>query len=300
MKVPQQVLRMPWLAQKGVSITIRREDLLHPLISGNKFRKLKYNLAEAKEKGHTKLLTFGGAYSNHILATAAAGQEHGFATIGVIRGAELEKKWPENPTLSKASELGMRLVFVSRAQYRAKDTPHFLKELRRLYGDFYLLPEGGTNALAVKGCGEILRPKDTQYDVIASAVGTGGTLAGLIGAAGQRQKILGFSALKGNVHKDAMAHWVPPGRWEINTAYHFGGYGKINGALVHFINGFKTETGIPLDPIYTGKMLFGLLDMAKNDSFVHGTKILAVHTGGLQGIAGMNALLKKKNLPLLQ
>lgn len=300
MNSSNQEVFLPILAEKQVSLFIKREDLLHPFISGNKYRKLKYNLIEAKRKGFDKLLTFGGAYSNHIAATAYAGKAHNLKTIGVIRGEELFDKWLENPTLQFANQNGMDFKFVSRNYYRDRDTEKVAHELGKEFGAFYALPEGGTNALAVKGCEEILTQKDALFDVICTCVGTGGTIAGIINSAADHQKVIGFPALKGDFLKKDIRKFVLKYQWDLITSYNFGGYGKINESLVHFINDFKRETSIPLDPIYTGKMMYGIIDLIKNDYFKPHTKILTIHSGGLQGIAGMNKVLKDKNLPLLQ
>lgn len=181
-----------------IELYIKRDDLNHPLISGNKLRKLKYNLIEASEKGFSKIVTFGGAFSNHILATAAAGKEFGFETIGVIRGEELINQIDDNPTLHEARNLGMKFYFVSREVYRNKNAEVFLKELEEKFGSFYLVPEGGTNELAIKGCEEILEEEDSSFDFVCCAVGTGGTISGIINASKTNQKILGFPALKGD------------------------------------------------------------------------------------------------------
>lgn len=250
-------------------------------------------------KGHHTLLTFGGAYSNHIDALAYAGKEKGLQTIGVIRGEEIKNTWENNTTLKRASANGMEFKFVSREVYREKNSDDFVSQLRKDFGDFYTIPEGGTNALAVKGCEEILSSQDKKYNIICTCVGTGGTVSGLINASSTSQKVLGFSALKGDFLKSDISKMVKKDNWRLITDYHFGGYAKVNRELIHFINQFKATTAIPLDPIYTGKMLFGLLDMVKNDSFEAGTSILVIHTGGIQGIEGMNTVLKKKNLPLL-
>ena len=297
--IPNQHIDMPLLREKGIHLYIRREDTIHPLISGNKYRKLKYNLLEAKKQGKDTLLTFGGAFSNHIAATACAGHEQGIKTIGVIRGEELQDNWQDNPTLTLAHEHGMQFHFVSRADYRLKSEPLFIQNLKDRFGDVHVLPEGGTNALAVKGCSEILTKEDAQFDYICSAVGTGGTLTGLINAARPHQTVLGFPALKGDFLIEEIRTFVHNDRWKLVTDYHFGGYAKVDRPLIDFINLFKSKTGIPLDPIYTGKMLFGIFDLVKKGVFPHGTQILAIHTGGLQGIKGMNRILKKKNLPLL-
>jgi 1-aminocyclopropane-1-carboxylate deaminase len=294
-----QPVQLSLLRHKQVSLSIKREDLLHPFISGNKYRKLKYNLLEAKKMGYLTILTFGGAYSNHIAATAFAANEKGFKSIGVIRGDELKDTWHQNPTLQRAHEQGMVFKFVNRETYRKKEEPLSLLALRNEFGDFYLLPEGGTNRLAIKGCEEIITKEDEQFDFVCTCVGTGGTVSGLVNSSFGHQEVLGFSALKGDFLRDDIRKMTKNERWKLISNYHFGGYGKITQELVEFINNFREQTNVPLDPIYTGKMLFGLLDMVKHDTFARGTKILAIHTGGLQGIHGMNSVLKKKNLPLL-
>ncbi len=286
------------LPTNKVSLYLRREDLIHPFVSGNKFRKLKYNLLQAKKEGKTKLLTFGGAFSNHIAAVAAAGRMFDFETIGIIRGEELRLKPEVNPTLSFAKDCDMLLDFISREKYRDKEMPSFIASLKAMYGDFYLLPEGGTNDLALRGCGEILTQEDTSFTHICVAVGTGGTIAGIINAALPNQKIIGFPALKGSFLSDDIRKFVNKEAWELIHEYHFGGYGKINEALIRFINGFYQQKSIPLDPIYTGKMMYGIFDLIEKGYFSKGSKILAIHTGGLQGIAGMNQ--KNKNNTRLQ
>ncbi|MDC6405167.1 MULTISPECIES: 1-aminocyclopropane-1-carboxylate deaminase/D-cysteine desulfhydrase [Maribacter] len=299
MQVENQYVELPILREKQVVLAIKREDLIHSFISGNKFRKLKYNILKAQESGHTKIVTFGGAFSNHIAATSAAAKIANLEAIGIIRGEELLHTWLENPTLKRAHENGMRFKFVSREIYRQRNDPEFLISLRNEFGDFYLIPEGGTNDLAIKGCEEILHPLDTVFDFISVCVGTGGTMAGLINASGNNQQVLGFPVLKGDFLSAEIKKLSGKENWSLNQKYHFGGYAKINEELVHFINRFKQQTGIPLDPVYTGKMMYGLLDMVRNDNFAPGTRILAIHTGGLQGIFGMNLVLRKKNLPLL-
>ncbi len=280
-------------------VALRREDQLGNGISGNKLRKLKYNILEAKKLGLSKIITFGGAYSNHIMAASYIKKLHSIEVVGVIRGEELEDKIHSNPTLKFAQENGMKFHFVSRETYKNKENPGFIDELKKQYGDFYLLPEGGTNELAIKGCEEILTPEDTQYDYICCAVGTGGTLAGLINASQPHQKVLGFSALKGDFLKADVAKLVSKDNWSINTDYHFGGYAKVTKELIDFMNTFKTETSILLDPIYNAKVLFGIYDLLKKGHFSKNTSILAIHTGGLQAISGMNQLLQKKGLPLI-
>lgn len=300
-----QKVVLPQLEEYGISLYMKREDQIHPLISGNKYRKLKYNIKKAQEEGYRTLLTFGGAYSNHISAVAFAGKKYGFQTIGVIRGDELKddiiQTLKVNPTLGLASEHGMNFEFVSRSNYRLKETTHFINALREKYGEFYLIPEGGTNDLAIKGCEEILNDSDQFFDVICVSVGTGGTISGIINSAKEDQIVMGFPALKGDfLEKQIKRHIQPKNNWSLINDYHFDGYAKVNEELVKFINNFKFETSIPLDPIYTGKMMFGILDLIKLGRFSRGTKILAIHTGGLQGINGMNIKLRHKKLPVIQ
>lgn len=279
-----------------ITLHLKREDLIHPFVSGNKFRKLKYNLLKAKEEKKTKLLTFGGAFSNHIAAVAYAGKENKLETIGIIRGDELESQISENPTLQFAQDCGMQFEFVSREEYHNKTNDFFIENLKNRYGDFYLIPEGGANSLAVKGCEEILTEEDSQFSHICCSIGTGGTISGLINSAHLDQKIIGFPSLKGDFLSDDIRKFAENSNWELVTDYHFGGYGKINEELVRFINDFYHQTKIPLDPIYTGKMMFGIVDLIQKGYFPNGAKIMAIHTGGLQGIKGMNNYLKKKNL----
>ena len=292
------------LKKKEITLAVKREDLLHEHISGNKFRKLYYNMIAAKEKGYDTLLTFGGAFSNHIAATAAAGNEYGLKTIGVIRGDELGENLAEtlakNPTLAFAHSQGMQFHFVSRQNYRYKTEPDFIAELFKLFGSFYLVPEGGTNELAVKGTEEILTPEDEEFDYVCSAIGTGGTIAGIINSAFPHQKILGFPALKENFLHQNIAKYTHSDHWQLIRDYNFGGFAKINKDLVDFINMVYTLHNLPLDPVYTGKMLYGIIDLIKKDYFPKGSKILAIHTGGLQGKEGMNLRLQRKMLPLLK
>jgi len=270
----------PILKEAEVSLFIKREDLIHRYVSGNKFRKLKYNLITAKQLGHHTIVTFGGAYSNHI----AAGKIVGLRTIGVIRGEELVKDlsatFSVNDTLRFASESGMQLKFISRAQYKEKNTQPFLETLKSEFGSFYCIPEGGTNELAVQGCEEILT-------------------TGIINASLDHQQIIGFPALKGDFLSNEIKKYTNHINWNLINEYHFGGYGKINTSLIEFINMFKKTQHIALDPIYTGKMIYGIFDMIQKGIFTKNTRILAIHTGGLQGISGMNKKLIKKKLPLI-
>jgi len=283
------------LTQAEIELYIQREDLFHPELSGNKWRKLKYNLLEAKEDTYTRLLSFGGAFSNHIHALAASGKHLGFETIGVIRG---EASSRSNPTLRFAEQCGMQLYFVSRTDYRRKEETAFMEELEKQFGRFYLIPEGGSNALAVKGCTEIVS-KVQPYDVIGLSAGTGATAAGVIASLEGEKEVIAFSALKGDFLKKDIEKFIydfrqtcPSGRrvsytnWTLNTDYHFGAYAKFNDELIQFIQDFQKRFDIPLDPIYTGKMMYGIFDLIQKGHFPKGTKILAIHTGGLQGVEG--------------
>lgn len=286
-----QEIDLPILREKGIRLSLRRLDLVHPLVSGNKFFKLKYNIAEAKNQSKSTLLTFGGAFSNHIHAVAAAGKILDMKTIGIIRG---EETFPLNPTLRTAAEAGMHLTYVDRETYRNKAQRDFLQDMKRQFGDFYLIPEGGTNALAIQGTKEILQAEDSRFSHIAVAIGTGGTFSGIAASLKAHQLLLGFSSLKGEfIHQEIGSlladHGIETmGRIQILNQYHFGGYGKHKPELLDFLHEFHKQTGVPLDPVYTGKMMFGLLDQLKINAFVPGSHILAIHTGGMQGILGFN------------
>ena len=298
-RAANQELGLPGLADKGIRIAIKREDLLYPEVAGNKFRKLKYNLLAARQAGLEKLLTFGGAYSNHIHATAAAGRQAGLETIGIIRGEELANR-ALNPTLEDARAAGMTLHFVSREEYRLRDDPQVLENYQKLYGPAYILPEGGSNQLAVRGCEEILCPEDLSYDVICCSVGTGGTLAGLARAAAPGQRVRGYAAVASGALDAAIVQWCDHANWEVTYRHHLGGYAAVTEELITFINRVYEQTGVPLDPVYTGKLILGIAKDVADGTIPPGSRVLAIHTGGLQGIRGMNRQLKKKNLPLLQ
>ncbi len=293
MEIPTQEIK---IVNSTVKVFIRREDLIHPFVSGNKFRKLKYNLLQAIKENHHTLLTFGGAYSNHIAATAYAGKESGFKTIGIIRGDELASKIKENPTLKFAQDCGMKFEFVSREQYRMKESSDFISKLNEKYGSYYLVPEGGTNSYAILGCEEILTNEDFIFDYICCSVGTGGTIAGISNSITGKQKVLGFPSLKGDFLQKDICNFAKQDNFSLISDYHFGGYGKVNEELILFINTFYKEYKIPLDPIYTGKMVFGVIDLIKKNYFPENSKILLIHTGGIQGVEGMNIKLKNKNL----
>jgi 1-aminocyclopropane-1-carboxylate deaminase/D-cysteine desulfhydrase-like pyridoxal-dependent ACC family enzyme len=277
----------------GVGLYLKRDDLIGPQISGNKWRKLKYNLLEAHRQGHDTLLTFGGAYSNHLYAVAAAGRQFGFHTVGLVRG---EETLPLNPTLAFARSCGMTLAYVPRDQYRHKTDANWLESLRERYGDFYLLPEGGSNALAVRGVAELVGEIDLPWTDLCCPCGTGGTLAGLVAGAAGRGQVVGFAALKGGgflrqevgqllrEYEDVTGEPVTAHtNWQVQTDYHFGGYARVQPPLLEFIRRFEGENGISIEQVYTAKMLYGIEDQLNGGGFARGTAVVALHTGGLQG-----------------
>ena len=285
---PIQEIKDSLLDEKKVRLFIKREDLIHPILSGNKWRKLKYNFLKAKEEGQDTILSFGGAYSNHIHALAAAAKALGLKSIGIIRGDEIV---PLNNTLTYAKSCGMELSFVSREDYKRKTEDDFITTLHVTFGSFYLIPEGGFNGEGVKGCMEIVEEIDFEYDIICCACGTGTTISGIIASLPKGKKAIGFPVLKGgdflyNEIKQLLSKTekLDDTNWHLETNYHFGGYAKWNKELLDFINDFKEKHGLQLDQVYTGKMMYGLFDLIKNDFFKEGTSIIAIHTGGLQGL----------------
>ncbi|MBL4652632.1 MAG: 1-aminocyclopropane-1-carboxylate deaminase/D-cysteine desulfhydrase [Flavobacteriales bacterium] len=288
MPSPLQQIYHPVFKEKEIKFYVKRDDLIHSEISGNKWRKLKYNLEEARSQDIDAILTFGGAFSNHIAATAAVGKKEGFKTIGIIRGEETSKN---NSTLSLAKQSGMRLHFVSREDYKLKDTSEYLEKLSRQFGDVYIIPEGGANTVGVKGSEEIGKEIDIDFHYVCCSLGTGTTFSGIVNSIEKNQYAIGFSALKGEDKLTEVVQQfekVKRNNWHISFEYHFGGYARRSVEIEDFIKSFRAETGIPLDPIYTGKMAFGIVDLAKKDYFKRGSTVIMVHTGGLQGIEGYN------------
>jgi len=278
-----------------IKLFILRLDLLGGNIQGNKWYKLKYNLLQAKKDGQKTVLSFGGAFSNHIYALAYATKQHGLNSIGIIRGQRVE---PLNSTLKFAEDCGMQLHFISREEYRLKKEANFIKKLREQFGDFYLIPEGGTNELAVKGTAEILKSINLNFDYCACSIGTGGTFCGLLSSLSNSQTMLGFSALKGNFIHQEIDVMITKYNIDKSTSnyflfdnYHFGGFAKIKPELIQFMADFKSQTQIQLEPIYTAKMFYGLHDLANNNHFQPNTTILAIHTGGLQSLHGFSQRL---------
>lgn len=291
---PLQQLHSAFLEQANINLYVKRDDLIHPQFGGNKWRKLKYNLDYARQRQFDTLLTFGGAWSNHIYATAAAGKYFGFKTIGLIRG---EEHTPLNATLSFARSCGMQLHYINRAEYRKKHEVEFIQKIKQQYGDVYILPEGGSNTLAIKGCKEIVdeisEQIDKPFDVICCASGTGATLAGIISSIQSEQYAIGFSALKGgDFLNEEVSQFLSEENtkrnWRIEDRYHFGGYAKVDDSLIQFIKDFNSQYGIMLDAVYTGKMFFGLFQLITEGHFEKHSTIVAIHSGGLQGNAGYN------------
>ncbi|MBI5915728.1 MAG: 1-aminocyclopropane-1-carboxylate deaminase/D-cysteine desulfhydrase [Bacteroidetes bacterium] len=297
---PLQTVESEIFARQGLRLMVKRDDLLHPHVSGNKWRKLKHNLLEANRLGCSRLITFGGTYSNHLAAVAAAGTAFGFATTGVVRG---EKNEPLNPTLQFAEECGMELHFTSRTDFKEKTNAGLLEKLKIDTTGSYILPEGGSNCLALTGCRELVAETEAQLghlpDFIVTACGTGATLAGIVSGLAGQATALGVSVLKGGFLKNdvekLLTKCLPP-QSEIRNPksaivvddFHFGGYAKWKPELIDFINDFKFRTGIPLDPVYTGKAFFAAFELAKNGFFPANSTVMLVHTGGLQGIAGFH------------
>ncbi|HRE66773.1 MAG TPA: pyridoxal-phosphate dependent enzyme [Cyclobacteriaceae bacterium] len=291
-KTPITEIITPQTRQASITLLIKREDQNHPFISGNKWWKLKYNLEEAQRQGYKTLLTFGGAYSNHIYATAAAAHELGLQTVGIIRGEETP---PLNPTLAFAKSKNMQLHYVPREAYRNKTDSDFIEQLRERFGDFYLIPEGGTNTLAIKGVAEFAQQlqQETAFDYVCLPVGTGGTIAGIIAGLDQQKQVIGVSVLKdGAFLTDEIKHHLKKisdriyGNWHIDTSYHYGGYAKTNPQLFTFIDEMNINHNLPLDPVYTAKLMWGVLDMMAKGRFKRGSTVLVLHTGGLQGLQG--------------
>jgi 1-aminocyclopropane-1-carboxylate deaminase len=280
---PYQEISVKLPSGKGFNLNVKRLDLIHPYVNGNKWYKLKYNLEKAISMPHPRILSFGGSHSNHIYSLAAAGKHFGIETIGVIRG---EQK--ESPTLDFARAHGMQLHFISREEYRNKYLDTSTKELRQKFGTFHLVPEGASNDEGVRGCEEILDKSDLDFDIICLASGTASTLTGIVRSAGINQKVLGFSALKGGdfLRNNVLKNLLPKKRYpefEMLTDYHFGGYAKWNLELLTFIRMMEQEHDLPLDQVYTGKMLFGVLDLINKGVIDREQRILCLHTGGLQG-----------------
>jgi 1-aminocyclopropane-1-carboxylate deaminase len=299
MKIPEisiPIIEIP--LEKNIRLFLKREDLIHPHISGNKYWKLFYNINSYLEPKPENpfIITFGGAFSNHIAATAALGKEFQLKTLGIIRGEELQNKFQENPTLKLAHENGMEFRFVTREAYRNKES--LTQILQKEFPEALIIPEGGTNHRAVEGIQYMLNSETKSFDYLCTAVGTGGTVAGISKFAEENQQVLGFKVVDDDSLYNRVVELSKRNNCKLIEA-HDGGYGKISDENIRFINVFKEKYGIQLDPIYTGKMMRKIFELIDNNYFPDGSKILAFHTGGLQGIFGANERLKKQNRPLI-
>lgn len=287
-ETPVVEIRHPLIEKNGIQLFVKREDLNHRFISGNKWWKLKYNLQAAAEAGYKRLLTFGGAYSNHIYATAAACREYGLDSVGVVRG---EGQPTLSPTLAFARSQGMHLHFVTRSEYRQKTDPAFLSTLEERFGKCFVVPEGGTNIHGIHGAEDFVDEiRSLPFDTIFVPVGTGGTICGIIAGLDGRKEIVGVPVLKpGDFLRQEIASYLQMycnnqfSNWSLLTDYHHGGYAKISSELVAFMGMMRTECNLPLDHVYTGKLLFAVFREIEKLVYKRGTTILAVHTGGLQG-----------------
>ena len=293
---PVQKIETQLTIDKAVRLYIKRDDLIHPKVSGNKYRKLKYNLSEIRKEGKKQVITFGGAFSNHIHAVATACYYEGLTAIGIIRG-ELDE---HNPTLKYCKNVGMELIPVSRSAYRDKENSPEIQQILARYPNAIVIPEGGTNDLALNGVAHIIEEIRSQDfpnpDYIVLASGTGGTTAGLLRSDNLHSKVLSFSTLNSKHLKNEILQLVKgknADKLEVNTEYHFGGYAKWTEGLLRFIDDFERETLVPLDHVYNGKAMYGLMDLIQKDYFPRGTKILYLHTGGLQGKDGLSYMMFK-------
>ncbi|MCB0478372.1 MAG: pyridoxal-phosphate dependent enzyme [Crocinitomicaceae bacterium] len=286
-------LQDPLFAEKDVEVYLQREDLIHPIISGNKWRKLRYNIEKAQQLGKSSILTFGGAHSNHLIATAEACSLAGLKSIGIVRGDEMETE-----TLSNCRKRGMELHFVSREEYSMHDSKEYLNHYYEQFDYPYIIPQGGDNYYGTLGCTEILKASHLNPDIIFVGSGTGNTAAGLLISLKENQHLFSVPALKGDfmheeIQKSVMNFFQNEevteeylNQLSVLSDYHFGGFAKSSEILVEFINQFYHLHQIQLDPIYTGKMMYALYDQLRQNQIPEGSKILAIHTGGLQGIPG--------------
>lgn len=293
-KIPIQEIPI----DKNVKLFIKREDLIHPQISGNKYWKLFFNINNYLAKNPEKpyIITFGGAFSNHISAVSAVGNLAGIPTLGIIRGEELKDKWRDNPTLLFAKRNGMNLQFVTREEYRHKEK--LTEFLQKEFPEALIVPEGGTNEDAVSGVKMMLNNETKDFDYLCTAVGTGGTIAGISKYCEENQKVIGFKAVDDDSLENKIFELTLRKNFNLIDSA-FGGYGKIKDENIRFINDFKEKYGIPLEPIYTGKMMQKVFELIEEDFFPEDSKILCFHTGGLQGIEGANLLLEKQNRNLI-
>jgi 1-aminocyclopropane-1-carboxylate deaminase len=286
-----QTISHPLFEKHQLHVSIKRDDSIHPIISGNKWRKLKFNLAFAKTHNYTGVISFGGSFSNHIHALAFSCQQQGLKSIGIIRG---EKEYASNFTLSMAQKWGMQLNFVDRKTYRLRENEDYLAELQATYPDYLIVPEGGSNILALPGVGEVITELNHQceFDTLLTPVGSGGTLAGLIKADKNQHQLIGISVLKQNGYlidqvNSLLGDSLNYTHWQIMSEFHRGGYAKFSKDDANKILNFSQQTGFTFEPVYSGKMILALLDLIEQDFFPKGHRIVILHTGGLQGIGGL-------------
>lgn len=299
MKLPEvhiPIVEIP--TGRKVKLFMKREDLVHPQISGNKYWKLFFNVNNYLDLNPEKpyLITFGGAFSNHIAAVSAVGNLAGIPTLGLIRGEELKEKWRDNPTLRFAKRNGMNLQFVTREEYRHKEK--LTGFLQNEFPEALIVPEGGTNADAVAGVKMMLNDETKDFDYLCTAVGTGGTIAGISKYCEDNQKVIGFRVVDDHSLENRILELTPKKNFSLIDSS-FGGYGKIRDENIRFINDFKEKHNIPLEPIYTGKMMQKVFELMDGGFFPEDSRILCFHTGGLQGIEGANLLLEKQNRTLI-
>ncbi len=298
MKIPlSKIQRISHTDFDSIELFIKRDDQIDDNLSGNKLYKLIYNLERARSLGYMSILTLGGAYSNHIAATASMCHSAGFQSIGIIRG---ERPKNINPTLAYAKKCGMRLQFISREDYRKKDEKEQIEETKLQHPDSFLIPEGGSNLLGILGAKRMVDERTNDFDYIITAIGTGTTFAGLVKAAKPEQCIVGIPIHKHDRIIDDILKIYPSFQLQMQSkarivnGYHCGGYAKWDISLVNFIGDFYSQTKIKLDPIYTGKAMMAIKDLVKTNRIEPNSKVLFIHTGGIQGVKGFEERFKLK------
>lgn len=287
----------PFFETHEIELGILRLDELHPVVSGNKWFKLKYNIGEAISKGYASMLTFGGAHSNHLAATAAAANAFGISCIGIVRGFHAKNNLTE--TLRACVNMGMELQFISRADYDQKEAPEFLNAICKQFPSAYIVPEGGNNENGRRGTEDIASFIQDGYTHVALSIGTGATFSGMRNAIPDTVEMLGFTAMKGGEYLEASIEESlknPLANWKLITDYHFGGFAKHNAILIDFMNTFYDKFQIPLDMVYTSKMMYGIFDLIDKGYFQKGNKILCIHTGGLLGNHSVRHLLQYNSI----
>ncbi len=278
-----QPLSKFWYEQKVARMDMLRLDLLHPVVSGNKWYKLRLNVKHAIENGFKTIVTSGGGFSNHLIATAFTAKRFGIKSVGIVRG----KYDLLTPTLKACIEEGMELIFVTQEDYKNSHQPEWAANIVAHFDEIMIIPEGGANEWGRAGAGLLSRFVKEDYTHVIVSVGTGTTLIGLRNKISEQQQILGFVPMKNGAYlKDNISSHLAPGKdknWQLFDDWHFGGFGKWNNELLGFMNDFYRENNIPLDIVYTSKMMFGIRELLANNSFSSCDKLLCVHTGGLQG-----------------